>query len=132
DLWCREMRSSDDNRTRACDILLIDVGLGKRHVGAVLPVENKRKVLAIADAENDQGGEPRGIDLQMRDIDAFSRHLLADEPAHCLIADARQKPGGKTQPCRADRDVRRAAADILREARHVLEATANLLAVKVD
>ena len=40
------------------DVGLVDVGLVERHVGAVLAVEDQREGLLVADAEDDQRGQP--------------------------------------------------------------------------
>ena len=64
--------------------------------------------------------------------DTFADHLLADETAHRLVADAGDEAGPQAEPRRADGDVGGAAADGLGEGRHVLEPPADLLAVEID
>ena len=66
------------------------------------------------------------------DVHALARALLADEAAHVLVADAGDEAAFETEPRRADGDVGRTAADRLGEARHILEAAADLHAVEID
>ena len=128
----REVSARDQHRLGRGDEGLVDVVLGQARIGAVLAVEDQRKGLAVADAEDDQGGQPLGVGLDMADVDALLGRLLLDEAAHVLVADAGDQGGPETEPRRADRDVGRAAADILGEARHVLEPAADLLAIQID
>ncbi len=50
----------------------------------------------------------------------------------CVVADARDHRRAQAQPRAAERGVRRRAAEVLGEARHVLEPRADLLRVEVD
>ena len=73
---------------------------------------------------------PIGYDAVGRD--ALADHLLADEAAHGLVADAGDEARSQAQPRGADGDVGGAAADRLGEGRHVLQPSADLLAVEID
>ena len=127
-----EMGAADQDRPGALDIRRIDVALVERAVGAIVPIKYQRKGLFVADAEQHQRGEPRGIGPDARDVDAFARALLADEPAHVLVADASDEAALEAETRRADGDVGRAASDGLGEARHVLQAASDLHAVEID
>ena len=61
-----EVRAGGEHRARLGDEALVDVVLGQPHVGAVLAVEDQRKALVVADAEDHQRGQPLGIDLHAR------------------------------------------------------------------
>ena len=98
------------------DEALVDVVLGQPHVGAVLAVEDQREALVVADAEEDERGQPLGVDLHAAGVDALAGQLLDDEAAHVLVADAGDHRGLQPQPRRAAGDVGRRAADVLREA----------------
>ena len=50
-LALREMRAGDDDRLGAGDIGLVDVALVERAVGAIVAIEDERKGLVVADAE---------------------------------------------------------------------------------
>ena len=58
--------------------------------------------------------------------------VSTQEAAHLLVADARDHRRAQAQPRNAEGDVGRAAAEVLGEARHVLEPRADLLRVEVD
>src|SRR5690606_11139843 len=64
-------------------------------------------------------------------VDAQARELIAHEPPHVLVTDARQHCAFAAEACEARREVRGGAAEVLRERLHVLEAAARLLAVEV-
>ena len=128
----REMRAAHQHRLGAFDVARIDVAFVERAVGAILAIEDEREGLFVADAEQHERGEADRIGPDARDVDAFARALLADEPAHVLVADAGDEAAFQPQPRGADGDVRRATADGLGEARHILQAAADLRAIEVD
>src|SRR6185503_11113924 len=110
----------------------VDLGVADRHVGAVLAQEDERERLLVLDAEHDGRGEPRRIDADVGDVAAFARDRLGEKAAHRIVADARDQPRAKAEARAAERGVRRRAAQVLGEARHVLETRADLLRVEVD
>ena len=122
------MSSAFDSR----DEVLRDVVVGHRHVGAVLAQEDQRERVAVLDPEHDGAGEPRGIDADVRDVAAFARQRLDQEAAHRVVADARGHRRLEAEPRAAECGVGRRAAEILGEARDVLEPRADLLRVEVD
>ncbi len=126
------MGSRDDDRLGAGDVGLVDVAFVERAVGAIVAIEDQRKRLVVANAENDERGQAPGIGVNARHVDAFAGALLADEAAHVLVADPRDQAALQPQARGSDRDVGRAAADRLGKARHVLETPADLRAVEVD
>ena len=127
-----EMGAGREHGAGLGDEALVDVVLGQPHVGAVLAVEDQREALVVADAEDDQRGQPLGVDLHPAGVDALAGQLLDDEAAHVLVADAGDHRGLQPQPRRAAGDVGRRAADVLREGAHVLQAPADLVAVEID
>ena len=126
------MRAAHQHRLGAFDVVRIDVAFVERAVGAILAIEDEREGLFVADAEQNERGEADRIGPNALDIDALARALLADEPPHVLVADAGDEAAFQTQPRGANGDVRRATADGLGEARHVLETPADLRAIEVD
>ena len=128
----REMRAGRDHAARVRDEGLVDVGLLQRHVGAVLAVEDQREPGLVADAEDDEGGEPLRVRDHAARVDALAGELLAQEAAHGLVADAGEHGRAQPEPRGADRDVGRRAADILAEGGHVLQPPADLGAVEID
>ncbi len=87
----------------------IDIVFRQRHVGAVLAVEDQRKLVFVADTEKDQCGQPFLVRLHAAHIDALAHQLLADEAAHMLIADAGDQRRLQTEPRSARRDIGRGA-----------------------
>ena len=128
----RKMRAGDDDGCGRGDEAFVDIVLRQRHVGAVVAIEDQRKGILVAHAENHEGGQalPVGDDAFRRD--ALALHLLADEAAHGLVADAGDEARFQAEPRGADGDIRRAAADRLGEGGHVLQPPAHLLAVEID
>ena len=126
------MRAGDHHRPRRSDELGCEIGGTERHVGAVLAKEDERKCLAIANAQDHQRRQSLPVGDEMARVDALAPQLLADETAHGFIADPRQQRRSQAEPCRADGDIGRTAADIFVEARHVLEAPADLAAIEID
>ena len=59
-------------------------------IGAVLTIENMREGVPIADAKNDQAGQPLRVRNDMTDIDALGRQGLAYEAPHVLVTDPGQ------------------------------------------
>ncbi len=127
-----EVRAGDQHGVGALDQRRVDVALVQGGVGTVGAIEDQREAVLVADAEDDQRGEPARVGRHPGDIDALANQLLADEAAHVLVADAGDDRRAQAEPCGADRDVRGASADGLRKARHILEPAADLLAVEVD
>ena len=103
----------------------------QRHVGAVLAIEDQGEGVGIADAEEDQGRQPRLVLDHAVDSDALAGQLFSDETAEVIGADAGQKAGVQAQSRRADGRVGGAAADVFGEGGHVLQPPADLLAVQV-
>ena len=104
----------------------------ERRVGAIVAVEDQREGLVVLDREQHQRGQPLRVGGDAVERHAFARHLLADEAAHLLVADAGDEPRFEAEPRRADGDVGRAAAHRLGEGGDVLEPRADLLAVEID
>ncbi len=110
----------------------IDIVFAQRHVGAIRAVEDQRKLLLIADAQQHQRGQPRGIGPDRRHIDALAHQFLADEPAHMLIANAGDQRRFQPQPGGAGGHVGGRAADVFLKRPHVFQPPADLRAVKID
>src|SRR5262249_29279100 len=130
--WVRQMRTGRHDRAGIGNEGLVDVVLGECHIRAVLAIEDERELVFIADAEQDERGQTRGVSLDPAHIDALALELFADEPAHVLVADAGYQPGPQPEPRCPAGDVGRGAADVLVERPHVLEPAADLCAVEVD
>ena len=128
----REVRAREQQRARRGDQRRVDVVDVDRHVGAAVAVEDEREGVAVADAEEDERGQPLRIGRHVADVDAFGGEPLAHEAAVVLVADARQHRRLQAEARQADGGVGRRAAEVLRERAHVLEAAADLLAVQVD
>ena len=131
-IGAREMRAAHQHRLGAFDVSRIDVALVERAVGAIVAIEDQREGLFVADAEQHERGEPHRIGVDSGDVDALAFALLANESAHVLVADAGDEAAFQPEPRRADGDIGRTAADGLGEARHVLEAAADLRAIEID
>ena len=127
-----EVGAGGDDGAGVGDQRGVDVVLAERHVGAVLAVEDQREALLVADAEDDERGQPLGVGDDAAHVDALGGQRLADEAAHVLVADPGDQAGLQPEPRGAGGDVGRRAADVLVEARHVLEPPADLRAVEVD
>ena len=127
-----QVRAGHCKRAARRDVALVEVGGFEPHVGAVLAKEDVRVRAFAFDAEHHQAGQPLRIGRDVADVDAFARQRFAHETAHVLVADARQHGAAQAEPRGAGGKVRGRAAEILREALHVLEAPAELLAVEID
>ena len=127
-----EMRAGRQHRARLGNEALVDVLLGEPHVGAVLAVEDQRKPLVVADAEDDERGQPLGVGFHAARVHALAGKLLKDEAAHVLVAHPGDHRAPEAEARRAAGDVRRRAPDVLRERAHVLEPAADLISVEID
>ena len=132
DVLGREVRAGDQQRAASRDVGLLDLRVADRHVGAVLAQEDQRERVLVLDAEHDGGGEARRIDADVADVAALARDRLDEEAAHRVVADARDQSRVEAEARAAERGVRRRAAEVLREARDVLEPRADLLRIEVD
>ena len=126
------MSAAQQHTCCGADIFGIDIALIERHVGAIFAIEDQRKRLLVADAEDHQSRQPFGIAADAAHIDAFARQFFADEAAHVIGADAGDEPGFQPQPRCPHRGVGRAAAQIFCERAHIFEPPADLLAVEID
>ena len=126
-----EMRSGYQNRLCRCDEVRIDVRLVDRHVGAVLSIEDQRKLLAVTNAEDDKRTQTIRIGRDVARVDTFPDQLFADKAPHMLIADPCDESRFQTEAGTADADVGRASSDIFGETGHVLETAANLSPIKI-
>ena len=102
-----EVGARDHDRAGRRDVVLLDVVLGQRRIGAVLAHEDQGEGMAVADAEDHQRREPQGIGLDAPDVDPLGRGLLLDEAPHVLVADRGDQAGPEPEPGGADRDVGR-------------------------
>ena len=127
-----EMRARRDDAPRLGNEVRVDVVLRERHVGAVFPVEDERELPVVADAENGQGGETPGVRLHAPHVHALAYELLADEPAHVLVADSGDHRGAHPEPRHPRGHVGGRPADVLPERCHVLQPPAHLGAVEID
>ena len=132
DVLGREVRARDEQRAASRDVGVLDLRVADRHVGAVLAQEDQRKRVLVLDAEDDGRGKARRVDADMADVAAFARDRLDEEAAHRVVADARDQSRLETEACAAERGIGRRAAQVLREARDVLEPRADLLRIEVD
>ncbi len=76
-------------RRGGTDEALVDVGFRERHVGAVLAIEEQREGAVVFNREDGERRQPRRVDLDAGQRDAFAGKLLADEAAELLVADRR-------------------------------------------
>ena len=88
--------------------------------------------MLVADAQEHQRRESRGVGAHAAGVDPLARELLAHEAAHGLVPHAGNQRGLEPEARGADGDVRRTAADPLGESQHVLEPAVDLLPVEVD
>src|SRR5579862_1653234 len=68
----------------------------------------------------------------MAHITALARNRLDEKAPQRVVADARDERRLEAQSGTAERGVRRRTAEVLRKARHILEARADLLRIEVD
>ena len=131
-LRLRQVGARDQQSVGRADEGRIEILLRNRHVGAVVAVEHQREGIAVADAEEYQGGKFFRVGDDMAHIHAFGGKKFAHETAVVFIANAGEH--GRLQPEArdADRGVGRRAAHVFVEGQHVFEAAADLLAVEVD
>ncbi|SMX30639.1 hypothetical protein TRP8649_04783 [Pelagimonas phthalicica] len=129
DLGMRQMRARGDNRPRAADEIRVDILFGQPHIGAVLAVENQRKLFFVANAQQDQRGQTVRIGLDPVRIDPLALQLLANEPAHMLITNPGDHRRFQPQPRRATGNIGRAAADIFVKRPHILKPPTYLSAI---
>ena len=94
----REMGPGQHHGLGGGDVVRVDVAFGEGHVGAFLTVENERKGIRVANAENDQRRQPFRVRDQSRRIHALALKSLANEPAHVLVADAADEACPQAQP----------------------------------
>ena len=126
------MRAVDEDRRGRGYQLFVYVRGFQGHVGTILAIEEERELVAVADSQDDERGQPVGVSSDRARIDAFSRELLSDEPAHVIGADARNQSASQPKAGKPDRRVGGASADIFGERAHVLEPPTDLLAVEVN
>ena len=88
--------------------------------------------MAVLDAEHDRTRQPRGIGADVRNVAAFAGDRLQQKPPERVVADARDQPRLQAQTGAAEGGIGRRAAEVLGEARHLLEPGADLLRVEVD
>jgi hypothetical protein len=84
----REVRASDQQRLALRDEGLVDIGLGNRHVGAVLAQKDQRERILVFDA-HDRAGQARRIDADMADVASFARSSRQETPQP-VVADAQR------------------------------------------
>src|SRR5690606_2711583 len=116
---------------RRNDEILIDIVLAERHVGAVLAVEDQRKLRVVTDAADHQRGQPFRIDLHSLRRHTLAGELLEDEASHMLIADAADQSRLQAQSRATAGNIGWRTADILLERAHILQSAADLGAVEV-
>jgi len=126
------VRAVDQDRLGRADHRLVEVAGVQRHVRAVLAVEDQREGLPVTDAQDHQGRKALGVGDHATDVDALTLELFANEAAHMVAAH----PGGErrlqAEAGAAHGGVGGAAAHILGEGGHILQATAHLLPIEVD
>ena len=110
----------------------VDVIFAQRHVSAVFPVKDQRKLMLIANAQDHQRRQPRRISGKAAHIDAFAHQLFADEAAHMLIANPADQRRAQPQPRGSGSDIGGGATDVFLERRHILQPPADLRAIKVN
>ena len=128
----RQVCASGHHRPRFGDEAGVDILLAQRHVRAIGPVEDQRKLLLVADAQKHQRRQTLRVRLHPAHIHALARQFLADEAPHMLIPNPRDQGRPQAQPRRARRDIRRGPADIFLERPHVLQPSPDLLAIEID
>jgi hypothetical protein len=132
DVVGREVGAGDEQRARLRDVGLLDVVLVDGHVGAVLAQEDERERVLVLDSQHHRGRQARRVHPDVADVAALLGDGLDQEPAVGVVADARHERRLEAEAGGAERGVRRRAAEVLGEARHVLEPRADLLGVEID
>ncbi len=115
------------------DERFVDVGLGDRHVGAVLAQEDQRERVLVLDAEHDRAGQPRRVDADVARRRSLRGRWSRPGSGRCASSPTREISAGReAEPRAAEGGVGRRAAQVLGEAGDVLEPRADLLRVEVD
>src|SRR6267154_2587059 len=109
------MRAVDEHGTCRLEPRAVKVLLAQCHVGAVLPVEDQRERVTIADSQYHQGSQPLRIVKHAAYVNAFADQLFADEASHVVGADARQQTSLESKSSGRHGGIRRASADVLGE-----------------
>jgi hypothetical protein len=78
------------------------------------------------------GFQPFRVGRHPIHIHAFALELLADEPAHMLVAYSRDQTRLQPEPGRPAGDIRRRTADIFVERPHVFEPSTNLRTIQIN
>ena len=126
------MGTVDQQRAGRTNEGRIDIGDFQRHVGAVLAVEDQRKSIRVADAQEHQRGEALGVFQHALRGHAFAPQLFTDEAAEVVRTHTGQQATAQAQARGTDRGVGGTAADIFGERHHVFQSPAHLFSVQVD
>ena len=132
DVLGREVRAGDQQCAASRDEGFVDIGFRNRHVGTVFAQKNQRKRVLVLDSEHHRTGEPGRIGADMANVAAFARERFHQEATQMIVADAGDQGRLESEPCASKSRVGGRATEILGEARHILEASADLLRVEVD
>ena len=127
-----EVRSRDQQCAALRYEGFLDVALRNRHVGAILAKEDERESILVLDPQHDGAGKPGRIDADVADVAPFARDRLDQESSEPVVADARDQRRLEAQARASERGVGRRTAEILGEARHILQPRTDLLGVEVD
>ena len=92
----------DDAKKRRVEVADRDV-----HVGTLLAVEQQRKCLAVADAEDRQRRQALGVGDYVAHVNALGGEGLAHEASVLLVAHSCEHRRFKPQARRADRRIGR-------------------------
>ena len=100
-----KMGSGHDDGAGASDQGFVDVALVQRHVGAIGPIEDRRRDALALHREQHQAAQPLLVGVHAVYGDAFADELFANEAAHLFGADARDQRCSQSEPRGANGDV---------------------------
>ena len=89
-------------------------------------------MLAVAYSQDHQRRKAIWILVDAASVDSLTTKLFDNEAAHVIRTDAGEQRRVQAEPGCTDRRIGRAAADIFGERGHVLEPSADLLAIQVN
>ena len=107
-----KMRSRCANTFGRRNKARVYVVFAKRHVGAILPIENQWKRIFIANAEEDKRSQPLFVRNDTSSIHALCFELLANETTHMFIADPGDEGRFQAKACGTSGDIGGRAANI--------------------
>ena len=125
------MRTGHSDAARFGDKVRINIRFAQSHIGTILAIKDKGKLLLVSDSENGQCRQTLRIGFHPARIDAQSLQLFANEASHMFVTHACNDRRTNAELGRTSSHIGGTSSDIFLKGSHIFQSAADLTSVQI-